>query len=528
MSARIASGRANGKDLVALKNTLGALPEIKNTLETMSSAQILQGILYDIDDFDELYRIIDDSIVEEPPFIITEGNLIREGYSRELDGLKESIREAKEWIAGLEQSERERTGIKTIKVGFNKVFGYYIDVSKSYSDKVPENYVRKQTLVNNERYITPELKEKESLVLSAEAKINALEYEIFRNIRTSIEPYIGQLQRASSAVALLDVLVSFADVAMNHGYVKPTVDDSGILDIHEGRHPAVEQMLGSGLFVSNDAHLDTEGESLLLITGPNMSGKSTYMRQTAIIVLMAQIGSFVPCREARIGVCDRVFTRIGASDNLASGQSTFFIEMSELANILRNSTRRSLIILDEIGRGTSTFDGLSIAWATAEFLSQDDHRVRTMFATHYHELTVLENQLPAVRNLSVAVSDSGSNVVFLHKIIDGPASKSYGIHVAKIAGIPKEIRQNAARKLKELEKNASPIPLNEQITFFDAVSDDEDENPPALVEATSSRYDEVVSDIEALDINNMSPIDALLSLQKIQQQIHELHENEDE
>jgi DNA mismatch repair protein MutS len=531
LSARIASGRANGKDLVALKNTLGALPEIKNTLETMSSAQILQGILYDIDDFDELYRIIDDSIVEEPPFIITEGNLIREGYSRELDDLKESIREAKEWIAGLEQSERERTGIKTIKVGFNKVFGYYIDVSKSYSDKVPENYVRKQTLVNNERYITPELKEKESLVLSAEAKINALEYEIFRNIRTSIEPYIEQLQRASSAVALLDVLVSFADVATNHGYVKPTVDDSGILDIREGRHPAVEQMLGSGLFVSNDTHLDTEGESLLLITGPNMSGKSTYMRQTAIIVLMAQIGSFVPCREARIGVCDRVFTRIGASDNLASGQSTFFIEMSELANILRNSTRRSLIILDEIGRGTSTFDGLSIAWATAEFLSQDDHRVRTMFATHYHELTVLENQLPAVRNFSVAVSDSGSNVVFLHKIIEGPASKSYGIHVAKIAGIPKEIRQNAARKLKELEKNASPIPLNEQITFFDAVSDDsddEDENSPAVAEATSSRYDEVVADIEALDINNMSPIDALLSLQKIQQQIHELHENEDE
>ena len=299
--------------------------------------------------------MIAESIVEEPPFIITEGNLIRPGYSSELDDLKESIRDAKEWIAGLEQSERERTGIKTIKVGFNKVFGYYLDVSKSFSDKVPENYIRKQTLVNNERYITPELKEKESLVLSAEAKINALEYDIFRKIRTSIEPYIGSLQKASASVALLDVLVSFGDVATANGYVRPEVDDSSLIEIEEGRHPAVEQMIGSGMFVSNNTAMDTEQESLLLITGPNMSGKSTYMRQTAIIVLMAQMGSFVPCRRARIGVCDRVFTRIGASDNLASGQSTFFIEMSELANILRNATRRSLIILDEIGRGTSTF-----------------------------------------------------------------------------------------------------------------------------------------------------------------------------
>ncbi len=577
LSARIASGRANGKDLVALKNTLGALPEITATLDTLNQAAILQHIRNEIDDFDDLYRIIGESIVDEPPFIITEGNLIRDGYSEELDALKESIRDAKEWIAGLEQQEKARTGIKTLKVGFNKVFGYYIDVSKSYINQVPEDYVRKQTLVNNERYITPELKEKESLVLSAEAKINALEYDIFRRIRASMEPYIGHLQKASAAVALLDVLVSFADVAANQGYVKPEVDDSGVLDIREGRHPAVEQMLGSGLFVSNDTYLDTEGESLLLITGPNMSGKSTYMRQTAIIVLMAQMGSFVPCASAHIGVCDRVFTRIGASDNLASGQSTFFIEMSELANILRNATRRSLIILDEIGRGTSTFDGLSIAWATAEYLSEDDHRVRTMFATHYHELTVLGDQLPAVRNLSVAVSENGSNVVFLHKIVDGPASKSYGIHVAKIAGIPKVIRQNAGRKLKELEKQSAPIPLNPQITFFDAPEEPDEETPEGVdeldetgvasamaesdisvhgstawkaaastdtdfaaessadfpsdgvpetpAEARDSRYDALAEVIRHLDINRMSPIEALLRLQSIQDEIKRMDIN---
>lgn len=542
LSARIASGRANGKDLVALKNTLGALPEIKEALRQLNEASILRDIGEKIDDFGELYRIIDESIVDEPPFIITEGNLIRDGYSEELDALKDSIRDAKEWIAGLEQQEKARTGIKTLKVGFNKVFGYYIDVSKSYTNQVPADYVRKQTLVNNERYITPELKEKEGLVLSAEAKINALEYDIFREIRTSMEPHVSHLQKASAAVALLDVLVSFADVAVNQGYVKPEVDDSGILDIREGRHPAVEQMLGNGLFVSNDTDLDTEGKSLLLITGPNMSGKSTYMRQTAIIVLMAQMGSFVPCASAHIGVCDRVFTRIGASDNLASGQSTFFIEMSELANILRNATRRSLIILDEIGRGTSTFDGLSIAWATAEYLSEDDHRVRTMFATHYHELTVLGDRVPAVRNLSVAVSENGSNVVFLHKIVDGPASKSYGLHVAKIAGIPSEIRRNAGRKLKELERQSARNPQNLQISFFDAPEDFRESDSPSpsdfdnltdvianpKVSASESEgsniYDEVAEEIRHLDVNRISPIDALLKLQTLQNEINQIDE----
>ncbi|MDO4384224.1 MAG: DNA mismatch repair protein MutS, partial [Eubacteriales bacterium] len=419
------------------------------------------------------------------------------------------------------QTERERTGIKTIKVGFNKVFGYYIDVSKSFTDKVPEDYIRKQTLVNNERYITPELKEKESLVLSAEAKINAMEYDIFRKIRTSIEPYITRLQKASQGVALLDVLVSFSDVAVANGYVRPVVDDSSLLEIEEGRHPAVEQMVGNGMFVSNNTTMDTEGKSLLLITGPNMSGKSTYMRQTAIIVLMAQMGAFVPCQRAHIGVCDRVFTRIGASDNLSSGQSTFFIEMSELANILRNSTRRSLIILDEIGRGTSTFDGLSIAWATAEYLAEDDHRVRTMFATHYHELTELEDTLPAVHNLSVAVSEEGKDVVFLHRIIDGPASKSYGIHVAKIAGIPSEIRRNANRKLRELEELSQKAPANMQISFFDPISEEPEEMDVAEESESmeTSFYRDMAFRIQEMDINSMTPVQALLALQEIQEQI---------
>lgn len=531
LSARVASGRANGKDLVALRNTLGALPELNEVLDSIPHTALLQSIRNSIENFDSLYQLIANSIVDEPPFIITEGGLIREGYSEELDALKESIREAKEWIAGLEQTERERTGIKTIKVGFNKVFGYYIDVSKSFVDKVPEDYIRKQTLVNNERYITPELKAKESLVLSAEAKINAMEYDLFRGIRKSIEPYIPSLQKASQAVALLDVLVSFSDVAVANGYVRPTVDDSSLLEIEEGRHPAVEQMVGNGMFVSNNTSMDTEGKSLLLITGPNMSGKSTYMRQTAIIVLMAQMGSFVPCQRAHIGVCDRVFTRIGASDNLSSGQSTFFIEMSELANILRNATRRSLIILDEIGRGTSTFDGLSIAWATAKYLADDDHRVRTMFATHYHELTELEEGLSAVHNLSVAVSEEGKDVVFLHRIIDGPASKSYGIHVAKIAGIPSEIRQNANRKLRELEDLSRKAPANMQISFFDSVSEDSElsaeleREPEQPVSEETSFYRELASQIQKMDINSMTPVQAILALQEIQEQVREQEDN---
>ena len=509
LTARIASMRANGKDLIALKTTLRELPSIKDELCNIN-APLLNEIYSSLDDFSELEDLIENSIVEEPPFTITDGDLIKPGYSEELDSLKLSIKDAKEWITGLETREKERTGIKNLKVGFNKVFGYYIDISKSNLHLVPDDYIRKQTLVNNERYITPELKEKESLVLSAEAKINNIEYEIFKEVRASIEPYFARLQRASASVALLDVLTSLADVASRYGYVKPIVDDSNVIDIKEGRHPAVEQMIGEGLFVSNSTLLDTVSRSMLIITGPSMSGKSTYMRQTAIIVLMAQIGSFVPCEHAHIGAVDRVFTRIGASDNLSHGQSTFYIEMSELANILRNATERSLIILDETGRGTSTFDGLSIAWATIEFLSKPGNCIRTMFATHYHELTVLESKYANVKNLSVAVSEQGSDIVFLHKISEQPASKSYGIHVAKIAGVPSEIRKKAASKLRELESSSSSSPLSsDQISFFgqSIVADGENEN------------EEIIDEIKDINLNNITPMEAMLKLKEIQDKV---------
>ncbi len=513
LTARVATGRADARDLIALKKTLAQLPDIKYELSD-TSALLLKDINGSIEDFDDLYRLIDGSVCEEPPMGITEGGIIKAGYSKDLDKLKESISGAKEWIANLENTEKERTGIKTLRVGFNKVFGYYIDVSKGMIDKVPEDYIRKQTLVNNERYITPELKEKEDLVLSAEARINKIEYEEFRRIRSAIEPYITRLQSASAAVAALDVLISFARTAASNGYVKPEVNDGYVIDIRRGRHPAVEQLLGAGMFVSNDTYIDMDKHSMLIITGPNMSGKSTYMRQTAIIVLMAQIGCFVPAESAVIGVTDRIFTRIGASDNLAYGQSTFYIEMSELAGILRNATSRSLIILDEIGRGTSTFDGLSIAWATASYLAEPSHRVRTMFATHYHELTELENEKEGIHNLSVAAAEDGNDVVFLHNIIEGPASKSYGIHVARIAGIPEVIRRDARHKLNELEALSAEVRgdnsvRSEQISFMS------DELVEEGISADAAKYRHLASKISEIDINTMTPVSALVKLQEI-------------
>ena len=511
LTARVATGRADARDLVALKKTLAQLPDIKFELAGMSSS-LLRNVKEDIADFDDLHNLIERSICDEPPLGITEGGIIRPGYSKDLDKLKDSISGAKAWIAGLENSEKERTGIKTLRVGYNKVFGYYIDVSKGMIDKVPDDYIRKQTLVNNERYITPELKEKEDLVLTAEARINKLEYEEFRRIRSAVEPHIGALQTASAAVAALDVLISFAKAAASNGYVKPVVNDGDIIDIKAGRHPAVEQLLGAGMFVSNDTYMDMESRSMLIITGPNMSGKSTYMRQTAVIVLMAQIGCFVPADYAEIGIVDRIFTRIGASDNLAYGQSTFYIEMSELAGILRNATSKSLIILDEIGRGTSTFDGLSIAWATASYLAEPSHRVRTLFATHYHELTDLEDEQEGIHNLSVAAAEEGSDVVFLHNIIEGPASKSYGIHVARIAGIPEVIRKEAKQKLRELEDNAPSrrdASGNEQISFVSTELADE------ALSADAEKFRQIAAKLKETDINRITPVAALVALQDI-------------
>lgn len=462
LAGRIACGNANGKDLIALKNSIFVLPEIKGELAACGDSLLerLEASMYALAD---IYEIIDRAVVDEPPFTVKEGGLIKKGYSEDLDSLKDSIVDGQSWIAGLEAVEKERTGIKSLKVGFNKVFGYYIEVTKSYYDLVPENYIRKQTLANCERFITPELKEVESVVLNAETKINQLEYELFAGIRNFIQGFIGAIQNTSSSISVLDVLVSYAEVGSRLGYVKPDINSGDAILIEKGRHPVIEGSIRNGIFVSNDTYVDRKDSSMLLITGPNMSGKSTYMRQTALIVLMAQTGCFVPAESAAIGIVDRIYTRIGASDNLAQGQSTFYVEMSELAYILNTATDRSLIILDEIGRGTSTYDGLSIAWAVVEYLCNSKGRIRTLFATHYHELTALEGHMTGLKNLNVDVQEKDGNIVFLHKIIEGSASRSYGIHVAKLAGVPQQLLLTAEEKLSELEQSGASIDLDKYV-----------------------------------------------------------------
>lgn len=513
LAGRIACGSANGKDLIALKGSLSLLPEIKDYLNYLSS-EILKKLNDEIDLLQEVYEIIERSICDEPPFSVREGGLIKEGYSEELDKLKDSIKDGKSWISGLEASERERTGIKNLKVGYNRVFGYYLEVTKSYFDLIPENYIRKQTLANAERFITPELKEMENLVLNAETKINQLEHDIFVAVRDHIEQYISIIQKTSSAIAKLDVLCSFAHVSEKLGYVKPVIDDSMEIQILKGRHPVIEQTISDGLFISNDTYVDDKDTSLLLITGPNMAGKSTYMRQTALLVLMAQAGCFIPCESAHIGVVDRIFTRIGASDNLAQGQSTFYVEMSELAYILSSAGPRSLIILDEIGRGTSTYDGLSIAWAVVEHLAGNNTHIRTLFATHYHELTVLEGQISGVKNLNVDVSEADGNIVFLHKIIEGSASRSYGIHVAKLAGIPSTILDRAREKLSELETGQITVKnsvrennyLEEQISFFS-------------VQPDSFKPDPLAEKIKSLNLMEITPSQAIKILEELKESL---------
>ncbi|MCQ2554479.1 MAG: DNA mismatch repair protein MutS [Clostridia bacterium] len=499
---RIASGNANARDMIALKQSLSVLPDIKYELSGCES-EILTDINNNINDLKDICDLIEKAIVEDPPFTVKEGKIIKHGYSEELDNIKFSIKDGKTWISNLEQVEKEKTGIRTLKVGFNKVFGYYIEVSNSFKDQVPENYIRKQTLVNGERFITPELKEMENLVLNAEFKINDLEYRLFTEIRETIKKNTDIIQNTSRYISMLDCLTSFAHVSDRLGYVRPEINSSYDIEIVKGRHPVIEQTVKNGIFVSNDVYLDNSKQSLLLITGPNMAGKSTYMRQTALIVLMAQAGCYVPCESAKIGIVDRIFTRIGASDNLSQGESTFYVEMSELSYILSSAKERSLIILDEIGRGTSTYDGLSIAWATVEYLCNKSTHIRTLFATHYHELTVLEDEIEGVRNLNVDVSDDNGNIVFLHKIVPGATSRSYGIHVAKLAGVPKTLLRNAESKLKQLENSSSGIKIvkqNEpqiQLGFFDLTPDP------------------IIARLRSLDLMEVTPSQAIKILEEL-------------
>lgn len=477
---RVSFGNTNGKDLIALKNSISVLPEIKEDLSSCENLY-LQEIESNISSLEKVFSIIEESISDDVSFTLKDGGLIKAGYSKELDDLKYSIKDAQTWIGDLENLERNRTGIKNLKVGFNKVFGYYLEITKSNYEFIPTDYIRKQTLANCERFITPELKEMESLVLNAEAKINKLEYDIFVSVRNYIQNYIEEIQKTSKSIAIIDTLVSFAEVSSKNSYIKPLINNEDRLIIEKGRHPVIENIIKDGFFVSNDTYVDCDNTSLLLITGPNMAGKSTYMRQTALIVLMAQIGCFVPCDYAEIGVVDRIYTRIGASDNLSQGQSTFYVEMSELAYILNTATNKSLIILDEIGRGTSTYDGLSIAWAVVEFLCGKEKGIRTLFATHYHELTLLEGEIKGIKNLNVDVSEDKGDIIFLHKIIEGSASRSYGIHVAKLAGVPKLILEAAENKLLELENLNKEINHenyfkenkieSKQLSFFEPIND---------------------------------------------------------
>ena len=513
LAGRIACGNANGKDLIALRNSIFVLPEMKNDLVSCGDP-LLEKLEESIDALTEIFELIDRAIVEEPPFIIKEGGLIQSGYSEELDQMKHSILDGQNWIAGLEAIEKERTGIKSLKVGFNKVFGYYIEITKSYYDLIPDNYIRKQTLANCERFITPELKEVESVVLNAETKINQLEYEIFVKIRNQIQGFIGVIQRTSASVSVLDVLTSYAEVSSRLGYVKPIVNNGDAIVIEKGRHPVIEGTIKNGIFVSNDTYIDRKNSSMLLITGPNMAGKSTYMRQTALIVLMAQTGCFVPAEAATIGIVDRIYTRIGASDNLAQGQSTFYVEMSELAYILNTATDKSLIILDEIGRGTSTYDGLSIAWAVAEYLCNSKCQMRTLFATHYHELTALEGHMKGLKNLNVDVQEKDGNIVFLHKIVEGSASRSYGIHVAKLAGVPQSLLSTAEVKLRELEESGVSIDLDKYVSSIQETEID----PKADTEQISFfsfAPNPVVERLKAIDLMTITPSQAFGILEEL-------------
>ena len=522
---KITYGSANPRDLTAFRTSLEMLPPIRYILQDMQ-CDLLRSIMEELDPLEDLCTLITNAIREEPPIAMKEGNIIRDGYNEEVDKLRRAKSDGKDWLAKLENDEREKTGIKNLRIKYNKVFGYYLEVTNSYKDLVPEYYTRKQTLANAERYITPELKELEDMILGAEDKLYALEYELYTEVRDTVAAEVERIQQTAKAVAALDVFASLALVAERNNYVRPKINEKGVIDIKEGRHPVVERMIPNDMFIANDTYLDDKKHRISIITGPNMAGKSTYMRQTALIALMAQVGSFVPAKSANIGISDRIFTRVGASDDLASGQSTFMVEMTEVANILRNATSKSLLILDEIGRGTSTFDGLSIAWAVVEYIS--DSRLlgaKTLFATHYHELTELEGKIENVNNYCIAVKEKGDDIVFLRKIVKGGADKSYGIQVAKLAGIPDLVINRAKEIVEELSEGDITTRVSE-IATKDKVSrkkpkvkkyDEVDIAQMSLFDTVKD--DDVLEELKSLDVGNMTPIDALNTIYRLQNKL---------
>ncbi|MGN0305825.1 MAG: DNA mismatch repair protein MutS [Lachnospiraceae bacterium] len=521
---RVSYGTANPRDLLAFRNSLQMLPPLKTITGDFKSL-LLVKLTEQLDTLEDLCRLVEEAIQEDAPISPKEGGIIREGFHSQVDTLREAKIQGKNWLAGLEEEERERTGIKNLKVKFNKVFGYYFEVTNSFKHLIPQDCIRKQTLTNAERYSTSRLKELEDTILNAEDKLFALEYELFSNIREQIASQIERIQRSAKAVALLDTLASLSLVAEQNGYVRPKLNEKGMIDIKEGRHPVVEKMIPNDMFIHNDTYLDNHKHCVSIITGPNMAGKSTYMRQTALIVLMAQIGSFVPARKANIGLVDRIFTRVGASDDLASGQSTFMVEMNEVANILRNATANSLLILDEIGRGTSTFDGLSIAWAVIEHISNPKLLgAKTLFATHYHELTELEGKIDNVNNYCIAVKEQGDDIVFLRKIVQGGADKSYGIQVARLAGVPELI----IRRAKEIVEQLVDQDIIEKVQGIDVSvrggSKAKVKTPDEVDLSQMSLFDtikdeDIIRELMDLEITTLTPLDALNTLYQLQNKL---------
>jgi DNA mismatch repair protein MutS len=525
MMSKICCGRANPRDVATLRHSLAAVEPLRETLKQARADLLVRARDQGLPDLRELIDLIATRLVDDPPALVSEGGMIREGYHEELDVLRDIAKGGRTWMANLQAKEREETGIASLKVGYNRAFGYYIEVTQSNIDKVPDHFIRKQTLVNAERFITPELKEWEAKILGADERSKELEKDLFTALREEVAKWVEPVQRTAQSVSAVDVLASLAQVAATCDYVRPSVDESTRMDVKEGRHPALEKLLPSGQFVPNDLVVDGESDQVLIITGPNMAGKSTILRTAGLIVLLAQIGSFVPAKEACIGVVDRIFTRVGASDNLAKGESTFLVEMNEAANILNNATPRSLVLLDEIGRGTSTFDGLSIAWAMTEYLHNTETiRSRTMFATHYHELTELESLLPRVKNYSVAVRESGDKIVFLHQLVEGGCDHSYGIEVARLAGMPPKLIARAKAILHLLEQNdlspvrngkAGRVKENGQFSLFG-------HTPETTSVGLDLEDHPVLSALRDLDVTHLTPVEALVQLDTWKRELEEL------